>query len=147
MTRMKLSFHFIMNRAFFCLAIIFFSSVHLAAAPIRPYKLTCEYLVRPLGIETRQPRFSWLIDSTERNLFQSAFELVVGRSESEVERSKGNMWQSGKIYSAKNILIDYKGVPLQSATRYYWRVRIYNQNGKASQWSKITWFETALPDS
>ncbi|MFL5739514.1 MAG: family 78 glycoside hydrolase catalytic domain [Flavisolibacter sp.] len=134
------------NHVVLCLSLIVLS-FHAAALPIRPYKLTCEYLKHPLGIETRQPRFSWLIDSSQRNLFQSAYELVIGTREKEVERSKGNMWQSGKINSDQNILIEYKGAPLRSATRYFWRVRVYDQNGKVSQWSKTSWFETALSDS
>src|SRR6059058_426443 len=131
------------NHVALCLSLIVIS-FHAAALPVRPYKLTCEYLKHPLGIETRQPRFSWLIDSSQRNLFQSAYELVIGTKEKEVERSKGNIWQSGEIYSDQNILIEYKGAPLRSATRYFWRVRVYDQNGKVSQWSKTSWFETAL---
>ena len=31
----------------------------IAAAAIRPEKLTCEYLVDPLGSDVLQPRLSW----------------------------------------------------------------------------------------
>jgi len=33
---------------------------------------------------------------------------------------------------------------LKYFTRYYWRVKVYNQNNEASSWSDNNWFETAM---
>src|SRR5690606_19230355 len=34
--------------------------------------------------------------------------------------------------------------PLKSLTRYYWMVRVYDRDGKAGNWSDMSWFETAM---
>jgi len=107
-------------------------------------KLTCEYIVNPLGIEVLKPRLSWTILSTLRNQQQTAYELIVSDNIKDVKRGKGNAWQTGKISSSQNIHVVYEGSPLKSFTRYYWRVKVYGNNGKSSDWSAPQWFETAM---
>lgn len=103
-----------------------------AAAPLQPAKLTCEYIQNPLGIDIAQPRFSWTFTASARNQMQSAYELEVGE------------WRSGKISSSQSVHVEYNGPALRPFTRYRWRVRIYNQNNEASEWSQPAWFETAM---
>ncbi|MDQ6477278.1 family 78 glycoside hydrolase catalytic domain [Dyadobacter sp. LHD-138] len=131
---------------FFALAI--FSAICLprekAQAEIQPGKLTCEYLENPLGIEAKNPGLSWTVVSSERNQMQTAYEVLVSDKLSELEVSKAKIWESGKVQTANSLHITYHGKALQPFTRYYWRVRIYDQHGKASAWSKPAWFETAM---
>jgi alpha-L-rhamnosidase len=54
------------------------------------------------------------------------------------------VWQTGKIASAQNIQVPYAGPSLKPFTRYYWRVKVYNQHGEASDWSEPAFFETAM---
>ena len=119
-------------------------SSSLANTTFRTDKLTCEYLVNPLGINTVKPRFSWTIVGNVRNQHQSAFEFLVSDNEKELGQLKGNVWQTGKVASETNVLLKYDGIQLKPFTRYYWRVRIYDQNGNRSKWSTIQWFETAM---
>ena len=115
------------------------------AAPIlHPVKLTCEYIENPLGIAIENPRLSWILNSDERNQYQSAYEIIVSDQLKDIQQGKSGQWSTGKIISARNIQIEYAGRALQPFTRYYWRVRVYNQNGIASSWSDINWFETAM---
>jgi len=115
-----------------------------AASPLQPSSLTCEYLVNPLGIDTKVPRFSWNFTSSERNQAQSAYEIIVSDNTADIIKGIGNAWATGKIVSAVNIQLPYAGKPLQSFTRYYWKIKVYHQNGAASEWSTVNWFETAM---
>lgn len=115
-----------------------------AASPLQPAALTCEYIKNPLGIDTKAPRLSWNFTSSERNQFQSAFEIIVSDNISNINKGIGSTWTTGKISSAENIQMPYAGNVLQSFTRYYWRVKVYNQKGEASEWSEVNWFETAM---
>jgi len=116
------------------------------AGTIRPDKLTCEYIENPLGLDERAPRLSWTLASEKRNQTQTAYELIVADNVTDIRRKKGTVWATGRVESEQNIHITYGGQPLQSFTRYYWRVRVYDRQGKASEWSEPAWFETALLD-
>ena len=114
------------------------------AQSIQPVSLTCEYVENPLGIDIATPRFSWVVESAERNQFQSAYELEVSGDEKGFGSAAAALWQTGKITASQNLHIEYKGPALQSFKRYYWRVKLYNQDGIASGWSQPAWFETAM---
>ena len=115
-----------------------------AKSPVRPILLTCEYIDNPLGIDVSAPRLSWGFAATVRNQAQTGYEIIVGDNESALQQGQGSVWQTGQILSAQNLHIVYHGKPLQSFTRYFWRVKIYDKNGAASDWSETAWFETAM---
>ena len=115
-----------------------------ANPPLQPLKLTCEYTENPLGIDTKTPRFSWTLAGSERNQWQSAYGIIVSDNLKDISNATGNAWTSGKINAEQNIQVEYAGKPLASSTRYYWRVKVYNQQGIASGWSNVNWFETAM---
>ncbi len=97
-----------------------------------------------MGIDIKTPRFNWILASDERNQNQLAYEIIVSDQLKDIQQGKGNNWSTGKINSNQNSQIEYAGSPLQSFTRYYWRVRVYNQKNEVSSWSDINWFETAM---
>jgi alpha-L-rhamnosidase len=134
-----------MNRLLFITALAISYSVR--ATPITPQNLRCEYLENPLGIDTKSPRLSWTLSSTERNQIQSAYEILISESLVDIQKEKGNAWSSGKIASSQQNNIEYRGNGLKSFTRYYWCVRVYSQNGEASTWSQPAWFEMAMLDA
>lgn len=95
--------------------------------------LRVEYLEAPIGIGTRHPRFSWIVDHA-----QDAHEL-------EVLCSGAPVWQSGVLESAETALIEYAGAALASNTDYTWRVR--SRSGAAwTPWAQSR-FDTALLDA
>ncbi|MCC6286252.1 MAG: family 78 glycoside hydrolase catalytic domain [Chitinophagaceae bacterium] len=110
-------------------------------------QLTCEQISNPLGIDTKAPAFSWTFGISGRNQWQTAYELIVSDNIKDITNGKGNAWSTGKVLSAQNLYIVYNGIPLYSRKRYYWRVKIYGENGENSGWSKIAWFETAFLDA
>ncbi|NLV75235.1 MAG: family 78 glycoside hydrolase catalytic domain [Chloroflexi bacterium] len=108
---------------------------------INPINLRCNYLVDPLGIDDRAPRFSWELETDGRDVLQSAYQLQVRSPAGEL------LWDSGKVGSLRSAQIPYGGPALISAERYYWRVRVWDHNSSPSFWSKEAWFEMGLLDA
>jgi hypothetical protein len=67
-----------------------------ASAQVKLQNLLTENLTNPIGIDVRQPRFSWQLISDQRNVTQTAYEITVSSG-------KGNMWKSGKIMSEQSV--------------------------------------------
>jgi alpha-L-rhamnosidase len=108
--------------------------------------LKCEYLVDPIGIDSPAPRFVWQISGNETGTNQTACEIIVGSDSLEVAAGKGNLWESGTIKSGNSLAI-YSGNLLNPFTKYFWSVKIWDENGSPSKWSKIASFETGMMDS
>ncbi|MFM9908135.1 MAG: family 78 glycoside hydrolase catalytic domain [Chitinophagaceae bacterium] len=122
-------------------------TVTIAGGPLQPAALTCEYIRNPLGIDTRVPRLSWNFTASKNNQFQSAYEIIVSDNFDDIQQGKGNYWSTGKLVSTQSLHLQYKGSPLHSTTKYYWRVKVYNGTGEVSDWSEIAFFETAMLDA
>lgn len=105
--------------------------------------LVCEYLVNPVGIDATQPRFSWKIQSSARDVSQSAYEIRVGTAP-DVNRGRNIVWNSGKVASSQSTHVRYGGPSLQSRQRLYWQVRIWDNSNKASAWSAPAFWEMGL---
>jgi len=105
-------------------------------------QLKTDNQITPLGFDNPVPEFSWILKSSQRGTAQTAYELTVSDNESKLE--SGNYWQSGKIEGNQTFGIPYAGKPLKSFTRYFWKVRVWDENGKASDWSIPSWFETSM---
>ena len=106
--------------------------------------LRCEQAQNPLGIETLQPRFSWQIYSDERNFQQSAYQILVATSPDELSKDSGTIWDSGKTNTSSSILVPFSGQRLDSGKTYYWKVKIWDQDDKASPWSQPQQFTMGL---
>ena len=103
--------------------------------------LRCENLVNPLGIDRPQPRLSWMLTPGPRGLAQSAYQIVVTTDDPAATGGQAPaLWDSGKIKSDQSSLVPYGGAPLTSGMRCHWKVRIWDQEGAASEWSKPAYF-------
>lgn len=123
---------------------ILFNGAH---AQLQVSELRCEYLVDPLGIDTRMPRLSWKLKSPARNQRQEACEWQLALSAEELIEQRRILYSSPRIAGSLAALMEYAGPRLQSFQRYYWRVRVYDQQNRPSAWSKPAYFETAMLDS
>ena len=106
--------------------------------------LRTEYRTTPLGLDTSAPRLSWTLHSDTRGDRQTAYQIIVSEDAEDVAAGKGDCWDSGKVFSEQSYDIIYAGDALKPKTRYYWAVRVWDREGSASEWSAVTWFETAL---
>ncbi|MGD9929186.1 MAG: family 78 glycoside hydrolase catalytic domain [Mangrovibacterium sp.] len=95
-------------------------------------------------LDSGHPRFSWKLTSDFGGTSQSAWQIALGDSPEGAQN--GNVWNSGKVESAQSQLVAYAGPELKSATRYYWRVKVWDQQGNESEWSNLAAFQTGLRD-
>ena len=113
------------------LLITFLLASLLVSAQLTVKKLRCEMLVNPLGVDAVQPRFSWQLESEQRNVVQISYQLIVSSSEQKLKANDGDLWRSGMISDSRCLLISYGGKPLQSATKYFWKVKVITNKGEA----------------
>ncbi|WP_228852982.1 alpha-L-rhamnosidase [Aegicerativicinus sediminis] len=98
-----------------------------------PSELFVENRINPIGIDQSNPTFTWLLSSDGKNKNQSAYRIQVGRSEK--MGSSEIIWDSDKINSHQSVNVEYSGPELQSLKKYYWRVKVWDEKGKSSNWS------------
>ena len=117
------------------------------AAGVNIENLRCEYLSNPAGIDEVKPRLSWIIGSTLRGERQTAFEILVSSSDEKLAINQGDLWSTGKIISDQTTQLEYSGKPLLSGSQCFWKVRIWDRNGKVSGWSKPASWTMGLLDA
>jgi alpha-L-rhamnosidase len=120
--------------SYLVLAVVLIVTNGLAAACVVG-GLTCEYLEDPQSVGTARPRLSWILASDRRGSRQTAHQVLVAENVEELGRGRGSLWDSGKVASAQSVLVEYRGVPLKSRMRCYWKVRVWDETGEASDWS------------
>ena len=114
---------------------------------MRVTNLRCEYTTDPLGIDIREPRFSWTLEHPQRDQIQTAYQMLVASRKDLLNAEHGDLWDSGKVTSMQSTHIAYAGQALQSCARYYWAVRVWDRANQASAYSSPAFFETAFLDS
>src|ERR1700733_1032545 len=118
------------------LFLIFAAFVFTAGAQTKIQGLLTEAQVTPIGIDDAKPHFTWQMWSGKRGVSQSAYQIVVTDSQKQV------VWDSKKLPSGEALNIAYDGAALHPATRYLWKVTVWDQSGK--QFAGESWFETGL---
>ncbi len=133
---------------FTLLIIIAFSSVQFTnGASSHVLNLKCENSANPTGIDIPNPRLSWNIETDQRNWIQSAYQIIVASDPVKLNRNKGDIWDSGKMTSSECLYIPFSGKTLSSLQRYWWKVKVWDQNGNESGWSKPSDWTMALLNS
>lgn len=129
----------------FALVVLLFTAVvAVQAQSIKMGKLTCEYIENPLGIDITKPLLGWQILGDKRNQRQIAYSIMISDDPKLIKNLTGNIWNSGKIISSQSTNIEYNGTPLKPFKKYYWRVRVFDQNDAPTLWSDPATFETAM---
>lgn len=108
-----------------------------ASAGVRVTSLKVNHMTDPTGIDAA-PTFSWVGEDSRSDACQSTYEIKVRDSRGRI------VWESGKVASDNSVAVKYEGPALESATRYTWRVRIRDNYGKKSRWSRKASFVTGL---
>ena len=101
-----------------------------------------EGFTNPLGYYEDKPRFSWVLPAQNTSTKQTAYRIQVASSPTFSEKSR--VWDSQKIVSNENAWIRYNGKALQSKQKVYWRVRYWDQDNTASNWSQTQHVELGL---
>jgi alpha-L-rhamnosidase len=107
-------------------------------------QLKTDDLTNPLGIDDPAPRFSWQMRDSRTGARQTGYEVQVADSETAVQAGRANVWDSGRVASAQSVGVEYRGPALKPMTRYWWRVQVWDKDGKAFLPSSASWWETGL---
>lgn len=110
-----------------------------ANEPFTAKYLQCEYMEDPIGIDTKQPRFTWRLEDSRKGAAQKSYQVFVSTDPS----GNGNVWTSAKVNSSANLAV-YAGKALQPFTKYYWKVQVYDQLGNKATVSATATFETGM---
>jgi len=111
---------------------------------LHPTYLRCEYRVNPLGLDTPRPRLSWIVESDRRGQRQTAYQVLVASSAKALKANRPNIWDSGKVASDETTGVAYAGQPLPAHQTCYWKVRVWDADGKPSSWSGPAWWSMGL---
>jgi alpha-L-rhamnosidase len=114
------------------------------AESAKAVSLECESLTTPLGMDAEKPLLSWKIEDSRAGARQTAYQIQVASSAETLADGKSDVWDSGRMESANSAAVQYAGPALESSKRYYWRVLVWDQDGKALAPSEISWWETGL---
>ena len=127
------------------LSILFISCNRNQKIQIRETR--CESGINPIGIDQTYPKFSWITEGAERGKKQTAYQIIVDSNKQNIDNNSGELWNSGKIISEKSNAVLYNGKSLESNQTYYWKVRIWDDQGNVTNYSKIASFSTSILDS
>src|ERR1035438_4973410 len=98
--------HVTAPRSLLCLGLLLALTLP-ALANLSPDRLRCEYLDNPLGIDTLQPRLSWLLESKQRAEKQTAYQILAASSEALLKSDTGDLWDTGKVASEQTLHAPY----------------------------------------
>lgn len=101
--------------------------------------LRCEQLENPLGIDTQRPRLSWELESPQRAQKQTAYEILVASSERNLRPGKADRWDTGKVLSDDTTDIYYDGTDLPPRGQFFWKVRVWDKDGRVSESQTAHW--------
>ena len=103
---------------------------------LAPIDLRLNDRKNPEGIDDPKPVFSWILNATDKGHEQAAYQILVASNQQSLVEGKADLWDSGKITSSQTIVVSYAGKPLASGALCFWKVRIWDTQGPASEWSE-----------
>ncbi|MHA3772278.1 family 78 glycoside hydrolase catalytic domain [Verrucomicrobiota bacterium sgz303538] len=103
---------------------------------LRPVALSTEYLTNPQGIDATQPRLQWKLESPRRAEKQTAYRILAASTSDKLMQDEGDIWDSSKVASDATSQIVYAGKPLTARQQVFWKVQVWDKDGRASHWSE-----------
>ena len=121
---------------------------HIPFADGFPTNLTlqeAEQNLQPLQLPTidqQRPSFSWIVNDPKRGVLQTAYQIMIASSEEKLGLGDADVWDSEKVSSDQSTAIQFGGTALKPNTIYYWKVKVWNNQGEESGFSKTASFKT-----
>ena len=106
-----------------------------------PTNLSVEYIRKPdvVTLVDAQPEFAWIVP--KKAVFQTAYQILVASSQTNIDNDKGDIWDSGQVRSNESSNVEYSGQPLQNGKRHYWKVRIWDEEHRLTEYAKSQSFQ------
>lgn len=104
----------------------------------------CEYRVNPLGVDVEKPHLSWELQSVQKNVLQTAYQILVADDPAVLEKNMGNIWDSKVIKSDASVQVTYNGKKLEPTKKYYWKVRAWDNKRQQSSYSQTAFWQMGM---
>jgi len=101
----------------------------------RPNGLLANLLPEPLGVCVESLRFSWIVPSMGARTRQTAYRLQLAASPEGLRRESALIWDSGRVVCDASTAVPFTGAVLAHDSVFYWRVQVWDQDERCSEWS------------
>jgi alpha-L-rhamnosidase len=110
-----------------------------------PSGLMVEFIREPdyVPVMDLKPEFSWIVPASVN--IQTGYQILVSSSKELIGKDNADIWDSKKIQGNRSSEIEFGGNNLDVKTKYFWKVRIWNDKNKPSKYSVIQSFITGSP--
>jgi alpha-L-rhamnosidase len=117
--------------------------------PGAPLALTVDDMPAPIGLGLTDVYFGWHVNDSRRGAVQSAYRIVVSRPILAGTKRGATVpiWDSGKVPSAKQAFVPYRGPALSPDTTYRWTVQTWDGSGVSGPLARPATFDTGLNNS
>ncbi len=131
-------------KQFFGLLLLMLALPVLANSQLKVSSAFCENRINPLGVPLKEIVFSWESQSKERNVTQTAYQLVIASEKGKLNAGNYDVYNSEIVKNSQSLEVVYNGPQLQPASTYYWKVRAWDNTNRPSEWSSAQNFTTGL---
>jgi len=106
-------------------------------APCAPVAgdLRCEWVVGNPAVRDICPELCWSTDG------QQAWQVQVAAGEQDLLAGRDLQWDSGRT-EGRLPIVEYAGPALDDGAAYFWRVRLWGEDGDPGPWSEVQRFVT-----
>ena len=91
--------------------------------------------VDPVGTRDSHPTFSWQLTGDRQGLMQTAYQVRLASHPERLSDGVPHLWDSGRVETDQSADIVYAGQPLAPTHTYHWQVRVWDEQGEATDWS------------
>lgn len=109
----------------------------MSDAATRPTGLLVDLQQVPVGVDLREPRFTWIVPRLG-DAMQVRYRVQVAATPRSFDDP---VWDSGEVASSCSTAVRYAGPQLTASTPYWWRVRV--DTSLPGAWAEPTRFITA----
>ena len=106
--------------------------------------LMCNRQVCPVNINDNIPGLSWKANSLKRDYLQYAYQVIVSTDSIKLLQNIGDLWNSGQVISDMSVDVPYNGIKLRSWQSCWWKVKVWNNSGESSGWSKPSFWRMSF---
>ena len=85
-----------------------------------------------------------MMESSRKGVASTAYQILAATDLKKLNEQDADLWNSGRVESVNEIKAHYAGKALKSKDFVYWKVRVWNQDGKPSRWSSSASFGVGL---
>ncbi len=111
---------------------------------LTPSGLLCEMRRNPVGVEATRPRFSWQLPQWPVYEKQKGYRIQVASACEALTAGQADVWDSGRVETEQSLHVPYEGPSLKPGGCYYWRVRVWSDDGFVSDYSAPASFVCGL---